>query len=199
MENDPQRSIPDALTGALTGVRGADLDAVLALTIPLRAALRAAGYSRSDDDARAVMESACRFVDDYNRASPVRQEEHRQFLALNQAMNEIALFLRHHYAVEISSGHHNGLTTSSVVIRYLAIERSLHRWLKRRVILTPGRGVFLRACSCSCGGSFAWMESGGDSMADSLIGCICHHVLVSDASEPSGISVFEVPHVHTAG
>ena len=51
----------------------------------------------------------------------------QSFDAMNEQQNQIAKFLRGHYADEINRGEHNGLDFAAVVIRYLQRERDAHK------------------------------------------------------------------------
>jgi len=52
--------------------------------------------------------------------------DYNAYLEMKHEQDEIAVFLRNNYHMEISRGEHSGVPLSKILIRYLSIERSLH-------------------------------------------------------------------------
>lgn len=82
----------------------------------------------------SVTTVVCALIRDFARAkgwTEMRQRELARLLRLQKEQNNVALFLRHHYASEIAEGRHNGLSFDGVITHYLAIERRIPFWMRR--------------------------------------------------------------------
>lgn len=155
---------------------------VLGAVDAVREELQAAGWSvePGDEHTGALLELAAGVLRNVRQAAEIRNGIEQQFQSMKLEMDAIALFLRHHYHVEIAAGHHSGQSLADVVCRYLGDERAFsHGGRSSRVLrLLEGDSIAIQATSCRCGGSLAWVwvRHGGPEM---MIGCVCHHTLTT--------------------
>jgi phage host-nuclease inhibitor protein Gam len=91
----------------------------------LRSELRAANERNADLAGQIKQHAESRVIAPYEEEAI--REQGRAFTAMNDQQNEIAKYLREHYAKEIARGEHAGMPLVEVLKRYLSRERQLPR------------------------------------------------------------------------
>lgn len=91
----------------------------------LRSELRAANERIADLSGQIKQHGESRVIAPYEEEAI--REQARAFNAMNDQQNEIAKYLRTHYAQEIARGDHSGISLAEVIKRYLSRERQLPR------------------------------------------------------------------------
>jgi hypothetical protein len=88
----------------------------------LRSELRAANERIADLAGQIDWKSKAKILTE-SEAEGIRAQR-ESFAQMNEQQNEIAKFLRVHYAAEISRGEHAGLSLATIITKYLARERT---------------------------------------------------------------------------
>lgn len=112
--NDPQTQTSQTVPPSVEDVLRDEIST-------LRSELRAANERIADLSGQIKQHGESRVIAPYEEEAI--REQARGFNAMNDQQNEIAKYLREHYAQEIARGEHAGMTLVEVLKRYLSRER----------------------------------------------------------------------------